>query len=68
MEGEEAPPLLVGASPHSHPVPDPKNAIPVDVAMFISSGKLVPEDFLRRKEVALGIKQVATDVSAAAAG
>jgi ankyrin repeat protein len=66
-EGEEAPPPLVRAPPHSHPVPDPKNAIPVDVAALISSGKRDPEDFLRRKEIAL---EIATDVdvSAAAAG
>jgi ankyrin repeat protein len=59
-EGEEAPPPLVGVPPHSRPIPDPKNAIPVDMAALISSGKLDPEDFLRRQAEAPEIKQVAT--------
>ena len=50
MEGEEAPPPLVGAPPHSHPIPDPKYAIPVDMAALIASGKLDPGDFLGHRQ------------------
>jgi ankyrin repeat protein len=62
-QGEEAPPALVGEPSHSRPVPDPKNAISVDLAALISSGKLEPEEFLRQKEEAAGMKPVATEVS-----
>ena len=68
MEGEEAPPPLVGAPPHSHPIPDPKNAIPLNLAALISSGKQDPEDYLRCKEVALTISTTEMAVLAAAAG
>jgi ankyrin repeat protein len=64
MEGKEAPPPLVGAPPHSRPIPDPKNAIPVEVATLISAGKLEPKEFFRRKEEALQMRQVATELSA----
>jgi hypothetical protein len=49
-QGEEVPPALVGVPSHSCPVPDPKNAISVDLATLISSGKLEPEEFLRQTE------------------
>jgi hypothetical protein len=64
-QGEEAPPVLVLVPPHSRPVPDPKNAISVDLAAFISSGKLEPEEFLQQKEEATGMKPVATELSVA---
>jgi ankyrin repeat protein len=63
MEGKEAPPQLVGAAPHSLPIPDPKNAIPVELATLISAGKLEPEEFLLRYEEALKMRHFVSEVS-----
>jgi hypothetical protein len=54
---------LAEAAPHSLPIPDPKNAISVELATLISAGKLLPEEFLRRKEEVLPVRQVVTQVS-----
>jgi ankyrin repeat protein len=63
VEGKEAPPPLAEAAPHSLPIPDPKNSIPVELATLISAGKLLPEEFLQRKEEVLPVRQVVTKVS-----
>jgi hypothetical protein len=57
-EGEQPPPTLVGVAPHSGPIADPKNAIPVELATLIASGKLDPNEFLRRTKEAMHAKQV----------
>jgi len=56
-EGEQPPPALAGASAHSGPISDPKNAIPVELATLIASGKLDPKEFLRRKKEAMDAKR-----------
>lgn len=56
-EGEQSPPSLAGTAAHSGPLVDPKNAIPVELAMLIASGKLDPNEFLRRKKEAMEGKQ-----------
>lgn len=56
-EGEQPPPALAGASAHSGPISDPKNAIPVELATLIASGTLDPKEFLRRKKEAMDAKR-----------
>lgn len=60
-EGEQTPPTLVGAAAHSGPISDPKNAIPIELATLISSGKLDPNEFLRRKKEAMESKQLSSE-------
>lgn len=43
--GEEPPPPLVSEAPHSRPIKDPKNAISVETAEKISSGKMNLNEF-----------------------
>ena len=62
-EGEETPPPLVGEAAHSHPISDPKNAISVELATMVASGKLDPQEFLRRRKEAIEGKQQASSLS-----
>lgn len=64
-EGEQTPPTLVGAAAHSGPIVDPKNVIPLELATLISSGKLDPKEFLRRKKEAMEAKQLSMKEAAA---
>ena len=45
-QGEEPPPVLCSLAQHSQPIKDPANAIPLDAAQLISSGKMTPDDYL----------------------
>lgn len=60
-EGEQTPPTLAEAAAHSVPISDPKNAIPEELAVLISSGKLDPNEFLRRKKEATEGKQLVNE-------
>ena len=46
LEGEERPPPLTKRQPHSLPVPDPVNHLPLDVAAMVANGRMEPEEAL----------------------
>jgi len=44
--GEQPPPPLCNEKPHSRPIPDPMDAISLEVAQLIASGRMEPDDYL----------------------
>lgn len=43
VEGDEPPHILMTLPPHSRIIPDPKNALSLDLASLVANGKMDPE-------------------------